>query len=166
MTAERQNAPSEPTRARAGLIERCLPRPKPGQPHAGTRSFQALRIAVNDELRQLVDGLIAAERALRPGGILAVVTFHSLEDRIVKRFIQARSGAGPRGSRFAPELEIQVPGFERLNRKAIGPDEDEISANPRARSARLRMARRLATPAGRVDPSELGLPSVVLAEAS
>jgi len=166
IVAERGEHPFETTLALARIIESCLPRPKPGQPHSATRSFQALRIAVNDELRQLVDGLVAAERALRPGGILAVVTFHSLEDRIVKRFIQTRSGAGPRGNRFQPEISPQEPGFERMNRKAISPDEVEISTNPRARSARLRMARRLEAPAGHVSPSELGLPDVILAAVS
>ncbi|NOX40710.1 MAG: 16S rRNA (cytosine(1402)-N(4))-methyltransferase RsmH [Alphaproteobacteria bacterium] len=158
----RKNAPITTTAALSGLIESCLPRPKPGQVHPATRSFQALRIAVNDELKQLVDGLVAAERALRPGGILAVVTFHSLEDRIVKRFIQARSGAGPRGNRFSPEFEVEVPRFERLTRKAIGPSEEEMNENPRARSAKLRMARRLDAPAGNVDAVDLGLPKIAL----
>jgi 16S rRNA (cytosine1402-N4)-methyltransferase len=160
--AARGDAPITTTARLAGIVESCLPRPKPGQVHPATRTFQALRIAVNDELRQLVDGLVAAERALRPGGILAVVTFHSLEDRIVKRFIQARSGEGPRGNRFAPELEMELPRFERLTRKAIGPSDAEIEGNPRARSAKLRMARRLETPAGAVDAAELGLPKIAL----
>ena len=103
IVAARKAAPFETTLQLAGLIERLLPRPKPGQPHAATRSFQALRIAVNDELGELARGLAAAEAALAPGGWLAVVTFHSLEDRIVKRFLQLRSGAAPRASRHAPE---------------------------------------------------------------
>lgn len=163
ITAARRTQPITTTAELAALIEACMPRPKPGHPHPAMRSFQALRIAVNDELRQLVDGLVAAERALRPGGILAVVTFHSLEDRIVKRFIQARSGTGPRGNRFLPELEIDVPRFERLTRRAISPDDAEVAANPRARSARLRMARRLDAPAGGIDASDLGLPRIALA---
>ncbi len=163
---ERQGNPFTSTERLAKLVESCLPRPKPGQVHPATRTFQALRIAVNDELKQLVDGLVAAENALRPGGILAVVTFHSLEDRIVKRFIQARSGGGPRGNRFAPELDLEVPRFEKMNRKAIGPSDEEIAANPRARSAKLRMARRLEAPSGRVDAADLGLPQIALGAVS
>nr|HRO14444.1 16S rRNA (cytosine(1402)-N(4))-methyltransferase RsmH [Paracoccus sp. (in: a-proteobacteria)] len=87
----------------AEVVARQLPRPKPGQSHPATRTFQAIRIWVNDEFGQLVAGLAAAERALRPGGRLAVVTFHSLEDRIVKRFMQARAGAAGGGSRHAPQ---------------------------------------------------------------
>jgi 16S rRNA (cytosine1402-N4)-methyltransferase len=158
----RETAPITTTLHLAEIVSACLPRPKPGQAHPATRSFQALRIAVNDELRQLVDGLVAAERALRPGGVLAVVTFHSLEDRIVKRFFQARSGEGPRGNRFAPEVEMEAPRFERITRKAVGPDEVELAANPRSRSARLRMARRLSTPAGPIDAAKIGLPDLVL----
>ena len=160
IVSARAEAPITTTARLAEIVAASLPRPKPGQSHPATRSFQALRIAVNDELRQLADGLSAAERALKPGGILAVVTFHSLEDRIVKRFFQARSGAGPRGNRFQPETEIEVPAFERLNRKAISADADEIRANPRARSARLRMARRLDSPAGTVEAQSLGLPQI------
>lgn len=148
------------TRQLATLVESCLPRAKPGRVHPATRAFQGLRIAVNDELRQLVNGLEAAERALRPGGILAVVTFHSLEDRIVKRFIQSRSGDVARGNRFAPEAPSEAPRFERLTRKAISPDDAELAANPRARSAKLRLARRLAAPAGPVDARDIGLPEL------
>ena len=139
-----------------------LPRPKPGQPHAATRSFQALRIAVNDELGELARGLSAAEAALAPGGWLAVVTFHSLEDRIVKRFLQLRAGTAPKGSRHAPEAVAAQPRFEGATRRAIVPDAAELAANPRARSAKLRLARRLDTPAGPVDPRALGLPPLAL----
>jgi 16S rRNA (cytosine1402-N4)-methyltransferase len=146
----------------ASVVARCLPRPRPGQPHPATRSFQALRIAVNDELGELARGLGAAERALAPGGWLAVVTFHSLEDRIVKRFFQLRSGAAPRASRHAPEAEgPPTPGFAPTGR-ALAPSDAEVAANPRARSARLRLARRLATPAAAVDPAALGLPALAL----
>lgn len=155
---KRKIAPITTTLQLAEIISACLPRPKPGQVHPATRSFQALRIAVNDELRQLVDGLSAAERALKPGGILAVVTFHSLEDRIVKRFLQARSGDGPKGNRFAPELEIDEPRFERMTKKAVTASDSEMAGNPRARSAKLRMARRLSAPAGEVDAIDIGLP--------
>lgn len=140
------------------VIEASLPRPKPGQTHPATRTFQALRIAVNDELGQLVDGLRAAENALGEGGLLAVVTFHSLEDRIVKRFIQARSGNNPKGNRYAPEQEEETATFERVGRKAIGPTDEEIEYNPRARSAKLRLARRLGTEAGEFSPHDIGLP--------
>lgn len=160
ITEARKSAPITTTRALAQLVESCLPRPKPGQVHPATRSFQALRIAVNDELQQLVNGLEAAERALKSGGILAVVTFHSLEDRIVKRFMQARSGDAPRGNRFAPEAQAEEPRFERLTRKAIGPDDAELAANPRARSAKLRLARRTGAAAGPVDAHDIGLPDL------
>ncbi|MEM9013211.1 MAG: 16S rRNA (cytosine(1402)-N(4))-methyltransferase RsmH [Pseudomonadota bacterium] len=156
----RKTAPIETTGALAEIVSRTLPRPRPGQPHAATRSFQALRIVVNDELGELAKGLMAAEAVLKPGGRLAVVTFHSLEDRIVKRFVQLRSGEGPRGSRHAPEVVPEAPRFERLSRKAILPGEEEIARNPRARSAKLRVARRLAAPAGRIDPSQLGVPEI------
>ena len=162
IVADRKAAPFETTLQLAGLIERLLPRPKPGQPHAATRSFQALRIAVNDELGELARGLGAAEAALAPGGWLAVVTFHSLEDRIVKRFLQLRSGAAPRASRHAPEAEAEAPRFALASRKAIIADDAEVAANPRARSAKLRLARRLEAAAGTVDPRALGVPPVAL----
>ena len=111
IVAARKVRPFATTLELAAVVERCLPRPKPGQPHPATRSFQALRIAVNDELGELARGLIAAEAALAPGGWLAVVTFHSLEDRIVKRFLQLRSGAAPRASRYAPEARAEVAGL-------------------------------------------------------
>ncbi|MCT8328091.1 16S rRNA (cytosine(1402)-N(4))-methyltransferase RsmH [Albidovulum sediminis] len=146
----------------AAVIERCLPRPKPGQSHPATRSFQAIRIAVNDEFGQLVRGLEAAERALKPGGKLAVVSFHSLEDRIVKRFFQQRSGTEGQGSRHAPAREGQAPGFTLLTRRAIGPDDAELAANPRARSALLRVGRRTDAPARPADRAALGLPKPAL----
>jgi 16S rRNA (cytosine1402-N4)-methyltransferase len=90
--------------------------------------------------------------------VLAVVTFHSLEDRIVKRFLQIRGGRAPRASRHAPASAAETPRFELLTRRAAEPTEAEIARNPRARSARLRAARRTAAPAGRVDPAALGLP--------
>ncbi|WP_099827696.1 16S rRNA (cytosine(1402)-N(4))-methyltransferase RsmH [Oceaniglobus indicus] len=147
----------ETTRHLARIVEGCLPRAKPGQSHPATRSFQAIRIAVNDEFGELVAGLEAAERALKPGGRLAVVSFHSLEDRVVKRFLSARSGGGGRANRHLPETEADAPRFERLS-KAIGPDDRELEENPRARSARLRVATRTDAPAGPVDRGALGLP--------
>ncbi|WP_071675067.1 16S rRNA (cytosine(1402)-N(4))-methyltransferase RsmH [Nioella nitratireducens] len=142
----------------AKIVEKCLPRPKPGQSHPATRSFQAIRIAVNDEFGQLVEGLMAAERALAPGGQLAVVTFHSLEDRIAKRFLQDRASFGGGGSRYAPAEAEREPGFILTPRRAIAPDADEIKRNPRARSAKLRVARRTDTPAAAPLADVLGLP--------
>ena len=152
--------PMHTTLQLAEVIARCLPRQKPGQSHPATRSFQALRIAVNEEFLQLVEGLEAAERALRPGGRLAVVTFHSMEDRVVKRFLQARSG-GTGGNRYAPEHAREVPAFTIIG-KALGPDEAEIARNPRARSSRLRVAERTDAPAAPVDRTALGLPDLAL----
>lgn len=139
----------------AEVVASCLPRAKPGQSHPATRSFQAIRIWVNDEFRQLVDGLTAAERALRPGGKLAVVSFHSLEDRIVKRFMQARASSGGGGSRYAPVVEAAPAAFTLPFRRAIGPDAEEMKVNSRARSALLRVAIRTDAPAA--DPDEAGL---------
>ncbi|MBM3606257.1 MAG: 16S rRNA (cytosine(1402)-N(4))-methyltransferase RsmH [Alphaproteobacteria bacterium] len=142
----------------AEIVAGCLPRPKPGQSHPATRSFQAIRIWVNDEFGQLVAGLSAAERALKPGGQLAVVSFHSLEDRIVKRFMQARADAGGGGNRYAPVQETVVPAFRLPFRRAVGPDPDELDVNPRARSALLRVGVRTDAPAGHVDAAALAMP--------
>ncbi len=150
--------PIETTSELAAIVERCLPRAKPGQSHPATRSFQAIRIAVNDEFGELARGLEAAERALAPGGALAVVTFHSIEDRAVKRFFQVRSGAGGRANRYAPEEEAPTIRFRDVA-KPVGPDKDELAHNPRARSARLRVAWRTDAPAGPVDRAALGLPT-------
>jgi 16S rRNA (cytosine1402-N4)-methyltransferase len=120
---------------------------QPGGKDAATRSFQALRIHVNDELGQLDNGLDAAERLLRPGGRLAVVSFHSTEDRRVKRFLRDRSGGAPSGSRHLPgAVAARAPSFARPAR-AVRPSATEIAANPRARSATLRAAIRTAAPA-------------------
>ena len=121
---------------------------RPGQKSdPATRTFQAIRIHLNAELDELESGLAAAERALRPGGRLAVVTFHSLEDRIVKHFFRERSGGTPAGSRHRPALVDPIePTFERVA-KPVSPSERELAANPRARSARLRSAVRTAAPA-------------------
>ncbi len=158
----RTQVPISTTLGLAQIIEGVLPRQKSGQVHPATRSFQALRIAVNDELGELARGLAAAERVLAPGGALAVVTFHSLEDRIVKRFLQLRSGMAPGGSRHLPAPEREAPRFTLINRKAVDADAEEVAANPRARSARLRMARRTEVPAGPVDPRTLGMPALAL----
>lgn len=161
IVAARAAEPIETTGQLAAIIARCLPRPKPGQIHPATRSFQALRIAVNDELGQLVGGLEAAERVLAPGGWLAVVSFHSLEDRIVKRFLAEASDAGGGGSRHGPERMAREPRFELVTRRAITADAMELAANPRARSARLRLARRTAGIARPADRQVLGLPAIL-----
>ena len=156
----RGTSPITTTVELAELVAANLPRPKPGQSHPATRSFQALRIAVNDEFGELAEGLQAAERALAPGGWLAVVTFHSIEDRAVKRFLADRADSGGGGSRHAPERAPRRPAFE-IASKAIAPTEEEIAMNPRARSARLRLARRTDAPAGDVSRRALGLPDPV-----
>ncbi len=158
IVAARSLAPIETTLQLARIVEKCLPRPKPGQSHPATRSFQAIRIAVNAEFSALVQGLEAAERALKPGGRLAVVTFHSLEDRIVKRFLLARSGGDANANRYSPEKTAAEPQFRLLTKRAVGPDADEAAANPRARSAKLRVAVRTAAAAGTSDHAALGLP--------
>ncbi|MBR2658084.1 MAG: 16S rRNA (cytosine(1402)-N(4))-methyltransferase RsmH [Loktanella sp.] len=142
----------------AKIVEGCLPRAKPNQSHPATRTFQALRIAVNNEYGELAMGLMAAERALKPGGQLAVVTFHSVEDRMAKRFLQARSGTTANANRFAPETVQITPAFRVEKRKAIGPDAEELAENPRSRSAKLRVAIRTDAPAQDIDPADLGMP--------
>jgi 16S rRNA (cytosine1402-N4)-methyltransferase len=154
----REEAPIVTTGQLARIIESCLPPRKPGQSHPATRSFQAIRIAVNDEFEQLVAGLEAAERALRPGGFLGVVSFHSLEDRVVKRFFRERSG-GTGTSRYAPDVAGPVAGFRAAN-KSIAPGAAEIEANPRSRSALLRCGIRTDAPAQPVDRRRLGVPQV------
>lgn len=149
-------APITTTAALAEIISGCLPRPKPGQSHPATRSFQAIRIAVNDELGELVAGMEAAERALKAGGVLAVVSFHSIEDRIVKRYLTQAAAKGGGGNRYSPEVVTQTPRFTL--EKPIAADEAELALNPRARSARLRIARRTTAPAQATDRMTLGLP--------
>ncbi len=156
----RAEAPINTTLQLAEIVEGCLPRAKPGQSHPATRSFQALRIAVNDEYRELWQGLMAAERALAPGGWLAVVTFHSVEDRMVKRFLTARTGGAGRANRYAPEAQEVPAQFTQTTRKAIAPDAAEIATNPRARSAKLRVATRTDAPAGDVPAKVLSMPEV------
>lgn len=139
IVADRVQRPFARTSDLAGLIRRVLGRGEPGKDPA-TRSFQALRIHVNDELGQLEAGLIAAERLLRPGGRLAVVSFHSAEDRRVKNFLRDRSGGAPAASRHQPlAMPGAAPSFLRPA-KAIRPSPAEIARNPRARSATLRSA--------------------------
>lgn len=160
IVAARAAAPITRTLHLAEIVEGCLPRAKPGQSHPATRSFQALRIAVNNEYGELYQGLMAAERALKPGGQLAVVTFHSVEDRMVKRFLTERAGAGGNANRFAPEVARAAPAFTLKSRKAIVADAEEVAANPRARSAKLRVAVRTDAPAGEIDAKSVGMPMV------
>jgi 16S rRNA (cytosine1402-N4)-methyltransferase len=138
--------PVERTAELAAIVRRAAGFRAGQKSDPATRTFQAIRIHLNAELDELEQGLAAAERSLRPGGRLAVVTFHSLEDRIVKRFLRERSGATPAGSRHRPELaDPNEPTFDRVA-KPVSPSEREMAANPRARSARLRSAVRTAAP--------------------
>jgi 16S rRNA (cytosine1402-N4)-methyltransferase len=144
IVAARKEAPVVTTRALADIVAKVV-RSKPGEIHPATRTFQALRIFVNEELDELHLALSAAERVLKPGGRLAVVSFHSLEDRIVKNFFAQRAKAGG-GSRHLPEIAQAAPSFAILTKRPVTPDDDEISANPRARSAKLRAAERTVAP--------------------
>ncbi|MCE2521779.1 MAG: 16S rRNA (cytosine(1402)-N(4))-methyltransferase RsmH [Rhodobacteraceae bacterium] len=152
----RRSNPISTTGQLASVIAHCLPPAPNVRIHPATRCFQALRIAVNDELGQLVTGLHAAERLLRAGGRMAAISFHSLEDRIVKRFIDGGSSAG--ASRYRPDLVAPKPRFKILAGGQLCPGADEIAANPRSRSARLRVAARTAEPAIAIDPEALGMP--------
>jgi len=143
----RAEAPFTRTLDLAEVVERALGGRRGAKVHPATRVFQALRIAVNEELSELEAGLVAAERALKPGGRLAVVTFHSLEDRIVKAFLAERAGRTPSGSRHAPPREVGTePSFELLFRGAREASPRESTANPRSRSAKLRAAIRTSAP--------------------
>ena len=145
IVAARKEAPVTTTRALADIVSKVV-RSKPGEIHPATRTFQGLRIFVNQELDELHLALAAAERVLKPGGRLVVVSFHSLEDRIVKNFLVERGKAGG-GSRHLPELTQAAPSFVILTKRPIVADDAEISANPRARSAKLRAAERTDAPA-------------------
>jgi 16S rRNA (cytosine1402-N4)-methyltransferase len=140
IVAKRQEAPIRTTRALADIVSRVV-RSKPGEIHPATRTFQALRLFVNDELGELQRGLVAAERILAPGGRLVVVSFHSLEDRMVKTFILSRSSAAS-GSRHLPEVAQAPTTFAALTKRPVIADEAEVAENPRARSAKLRAAQR------------------------
>jgi 16S rRNA (cytosine1402-N4)-methyltransferase len=144
----RRDKPFERTRELAELIARVLGRQSIAGRHAATRSFQALRIYVNDELGELARGLSAAERVLAPGGRLVAVTFHSLEDRLVKRFIRERAAEHEHASRHAPPALVPhpAPSFQFINQRPVSPTMEEIAANPRARSAKLRAAIRTQAP--------------------
>ena len=143
---KRADKPITTTAELATAVTSVLGHGKPGQIHPATRTFQALRIAVNRELEELLAGLLAAEKVLKPGGRLAVVSFHSLEDRIVKRFFTLR-GQQSAGSRHRPERPREAATFTTLFRGAQTPSDDEMARNPRARSARLRAGIRTGAPA-------------------
>ncbi len=145
IVAARKEAAITTTRALADIVSKVV-RSKPGEIHPATRTFQGLRIFVNQELDELHLALAAAERVLKPGGRLVVVSFHSLEDRIVKNFLVERARAGG-GSRHLPQVAHAEPSFVILTKRPVTPDEAEISANPRARSAKLRAAERTDAPA-------------------
>ena len=155
IVAARKEQPITTTRQLADIVARVV-RSKPGDIHPATRTFQGLRILVNEELDELEQALSAAEQVLAPGGRLAVVSFHSLEDRIVKTFLAERSKTGG-GSRHLPEIAQETPTFQLLNRKPVVADQSEIEANPRARSAKLRGAERTAAPA-RLPPASSSWP--------
>lgn len=156
----RDSEPITRTRQLAEVIEKALGR-SPREPiHPATRTFQALRIVLNQELDELADALAAAEAMLKEGGRLVVVTFHSLEDRIVKRFMADRSRTHPTGSRHLPAAPVEAPTFRLVGKGVVLPGEDELAANPRARSAKLRAAVRTGEPARPVDPAALGVPSL------
>ena len=145
IVAARKEAPILTTRALADIVAKVV-RSKPGEIHPATRTFQALRIFVNRELDELHLALSAAEQVLKPGGRLAVVSFHSLEDRIVKNFLVQRAKAAS-GSRHLPELAHAPPSFRILTNRPVTPEASELSINPRARSAKLRAAERTQAPA-------------------
>ena len=143
----RVETPIETTTRLGEIVEAATPPGPPPRIHPATRVFQALRIFVNDELGQLARGLIAAERLLRPAGRLVVVTFHSLEDRIVKQFLKLRAdGAGGGASRHQPPGVDRPAQFRLLRARPVRPSEAEIARNPRARSAKLRAGARTDSP--------------------
>jgi 16S rRNA (cytosine1402-N4)-methyltransferase len=153
IVAARRDAPIETTRALADIVAGKV-HARPGTIHPATRTFQALRIFVNEELDELAAGLAAAEHVLSAGGRLVVVSFHSLEDRIVKSFLASRGHrAGP--SRHLPEAAQPPATFRSLTKRPIVPDEIEVSANPRARSAKLRAAERTDAPPAADEPEGL-----------
>jgi len=160
IAAQRSQKPFERTSELAELAARVLGREKIAGRHAATRTFQALRIYVNDELGELASALSAAERVLAPGGRLVVVTFHSLEDRLVKRFLKERAAPEEHGSRhLPPQASGRRPAsFRFVNQRPVSPNQQETAANPRARSAKLRAAVRTDAPAWDEDAAGLSIP--------
>lgn len=160
---ERAKEPFTTTRQLANLIELTTPRKAKDKIHPATRVFQALRVFVNDELGELAQALLAAERALKPGGRLVVVSFHSLEDRIVKKFFQDRAGKAA-GSRHLPEVHDRAATFTPVGRPMVAASDEESVVNPRARSAKLRAGERTSAPAGTDDLSIFNLPNLAALE--
>jgi 16S rRNA (cytosine1402-N4)-methyltransferase len=158
IVAARREAPIRTTGALADIVGRVV-RTRPGDIHPATRTFQALRIFVNDELGELAGGLAAAERMLKPGGRLVVVSFHSLEDRLVKTFLSERAHR-PAGSRHLPDVAAPPPSFRILTRRPVVADAAELARNPRARSAKLRAAERTEAPAHPETRPSFGLPAL------
>ena len=159
---ERKNKEIDSTETLTRLISNCFPKKNSFKTHPATRTFQALRIFVNNELEELVEGLEAAERILAPNGILAVITFHSLEDRIVKRFIKLKSGAYPKGNRHQPMQSKWKQSFEKFVKKEITASDAEVKLNSRARSAKLRIAKKLMSEFSPIEKTLLGLPIINL----
>ena len=147
IVARRENTPFARTHDLVDVVCSVLGGPRFGKTHPATRTFQALRIYLNDELGELLRGLQAAERLLKPGGRLAIVTFHSLEDRMVKKFLAPRTGRIGRPSRHQPDIEMPAPSFTEPPMRSVKARADEIDTNPRSRSARLRVAIRTQAPA-------------------
>jgi 16S rRNA (cytosine1402-N4)-methyltransferase len=155
----RTREPFTTTRELANLIELTTPRKAKDKIHPATRVFQALRVFVNDELGELAQALLAAERVLKPGGRLVIVSFHSLEDRIVKKFLQDRSGKAG-GSRHLPEVHERAATFAPVGRPMVVAGDEESAVNPRSRSAKLRAGARTGAPAGTDDLSIFNLPNL------
>ncbi|QLF70853.1 16S rRNA (cytosine(1402)-N(4))-methyltransferase RsmH [Peteryoungia desertarenae] len=159
----RASEPFSTTRDLANLIETVNPRKAKDKIHPATRVFQALRIFVNNELGELAEALFAAERSLKPGGRLVVVTFHSLEDRIVKKFFSERSGKAS-GSRHLPMVQVRPATFEPIGKGMVSASDEEAELNPRARSAKLRAGMRTAAPPEAADMSIFDLPDLASLE--
>ncbi len=165
IVASRKSEPITRTGSLAGIVAGVLGTRPGTTKHPATRTFQALRLFVNNELEELVLALHGAERLLKPGGRLGVVTFHSLEDRVVKTFFTSRAGRTPRQSRHLPEklekgVDKMPPSFRLVNRRPVKPKEGEIHNNPRARSAKLRVAERTEAPIHPLNMEEVGLPRI------
>lgn len=168
LVQRRAAQPFETTADLASVVEEAVGGRRGARVHPATQTFQAIRMYVNDELGELARGLTAAERCLKPGGRLVVVTFHSLEDRLVKQWLRERAGATPGGSRHLPLMSKgPKPAFELQENKAVQPSEKEVETNPRARSAKLRAAIRTNADAAQVEASDgMNLPPLAELEKS